>query len=42
MTGNCFSESTPFFLQYTRASGGVVRNRKRAGERSETETEWEE
>lgn len=21
MTGNCFSESTPFFLQYTRASG---------------------
>lgn len=42
MTGNCFSESTPFFLQYTRASGGDVRNRKRAGERSETETEWEE
>lgn len=43
MTGNCFSESTPFFLQYTRASGemwGI--EKKKAGERSETETEWEE
>lgn len=42
MTGNCFSESTPFFLQCSRGERGDVRNRKRAGERSETETEWEE
>lgn len=42
MTGNCFLESTPFFLQYTRASGGDVRNRKRAGKKNKTETEWEE
>lgn len=33
MTGNCFSESTPFFLQYMGARGGDVRGRREVRQR---------